>query len=195
MINVYKLCKTEQSAARQRQLEEGLMSVMLTKRYDEISVSELCDDLAIPRKSFYRYFSSKDGALHALIDHTLMGFEGYTGTRRGTGRTLYGELEGFFQFWAQHKTLLDALQRSGMSGILIERAISHALSETAMPVRFLPMDSKEMQKQITMFGVCGLMSMVVTWHHEGFPQSVSQMARIATHLLEQPLFPNANTFL
>lgn len=193
---MYKLCKTEQSAARQRQLEEGLMSVMLTKRYDEISVSDLCDALEIPRKSFYRYFSSKDGALHALIDHTLMGFEGFTiPYRRGAARTLHGELEGFFQFWIQHKPLLDALDRSGMSGILIERAISHALSETVMPARFLPKDSKEVQKQVTMFGVCGLMSMVLTWHHEGYSRSASQMAGIASRLLEQPLFPNADSFL
>lgn len=193
---MYKLCKTEQSAARQRQLEEGLLSAMLTKRYDEISVSDLCDVLQIPRKSFYRYFSSKDGALHALIDHTLMGFEGFTlPYRRGAGRTIHGELEGFFQFWVHHKDLLDALARSGMSGVLIERAISHALSETVMPSRFLPKDSKEMKKQITMFGVCGLMSMVLTWHHDGYPQTASQMARIAARLLEQPLFPNADSYL
>ncbi len=192
---MYKLCKTEQSAARQRQLEEGLLKVMTVKRYDEISVSDLCDFLQIPRKSFYRYFSSKDGALHALIDHTLMGFEGFTVPyRRDNRRTLNGELEGFFQFWIQHKTLLDALARSGMSGVLIERSISHALSETVMPARFLPRDSKEMQKQITMFGVCGLMSMVLTWHHDGYPQSAADMARMAARLLEQPLFPNANTF-
>lgn len=193
---MYKLCKTEQSAARQRQLEEGLMSVMLTKRYEDISVSELCDTLVIPRKSFYRYFSSKDGALHALIDHTLIGFEGLTFSyRRSSGRTLHGELEGFFQFWLQNKPLLDALARSGMSGVLIERSISHALSEAVMPTRFLPKDSKEMQKQITTFCVCGLMSMVLTWHHDGYSQSASQMAEIASRLLEQPLFPNANSFL
>lgn len=193
---MYKLCKTEQSAARQRALEEGLLSVMLTKRYDEISVSELCDELAIPRKSFYRYFSSKDGALHALIDHTLIGFEGYTSPyRRAGGRTLQAELEDFFCFWVQHKALLDALQRSGMSGVLIERSISHALSETVMPARFLPKDSREMQKQITMFAVCGLMSMVLTWHHDRYPQTASQMARIAARLLEQPLFPNVDSLL
>ncbi len=192
---MYKLCKTEQSAARQRQLEDGLLKVMLSRRYDEISVSDLCDCLEIPRKSFYRYFSSKDGALHALIDHTLMGFEGFTVPyRRGVRRTLNGELEGFFQFWVEHKTLLDALARSGMSGVLIERSISHALSETVMPSRFLPKDSKEMQKQVTMFGVCGLMSMVITWHHEGYPRSAGEMARIAARLLEQPLFPNADSF-
>lgn len=193
---MYKLCKTEQSAARQRQLEEGLLSEMLIKRYDEISVSDLCDAMKIPRKSFYRYFSSKDGALHALIDHTLIGFDAFTSSdRRSAVRTMQSELKGFFKFWMEHKDLLDALLKSRMSGVLIERAIAHALSEAVMPKRFLPKESIEMQKQITMFCVCGLMSMVLTWHHEGYPQSVSDMAQIAVRLLEQPLFPNVNNLL
>ena len=72
---MYKLCKTEQSAARQRQLEQGLLQAMQTQRYEDISISDLCDRMGIPRKSFYRYFSGKEGALAALIDHTLMEFE------------------------------------------------------------------------------------------------------------------------
>lgn len=192
---MYKLCKTEQSAARQNALEQGLLQCMLLKHYDEISVSDLCDTMEVPRKSFYRYFSGKDGALHALIDHTLMGFEGFTlPYRRGENRTLMSELEGFFEFWVVHKPLLDALARSSMSGILIERAITHALSETVMPKRFLPRDTKDMQKHITMFGVCGLMSMVLTWHHEGYVQSPQEMARVAARLLGQPLFPDADDY-
>ena len=74
---MYKLCKTEQSATRQKMLELGLLNCMLTRHYEEISVSDLCTAMDIPRKSFYRYFSGKDGALHALIDHTLMGYEGF----------------------------------------------------------------------------------------------------------------------
>ena len=80
---MYKLCKTEQSAQRQRQLEEGLLAAMKTKRYEEITISDLCEQMDIPRKSFYRYFSSKDGALHALIDHTLLDFEQHTGILSG----------------------------------------------------------------------------------------------------------------
>lgn len=38
------------------------------------TIMELCSWLDIPRKAFYRYFSSKEGALYALIDHTLMDF-------------------------------------------------------------------------------------------------------------------------
>ena len=193
---MYKLCKTEQSANRQRQLEEGLLKIMLTRHFEEVSVSELCDQLQIPRKSFYRYFSSKDGALHGLIDHTLMQYESFTLPRQlSSGRTLCNELETFFQFWVEHKPLLDALAKSSLSGVLIERAITHALSDTVMPRRFLPQDTVEMQKQITMFGVCGLMSMVLTWHHGGYTQTASQLARVATRLLGQPLFPNAESYL
>ena len=193
---MYKLCKTEQSALRQRQLEEGLMQVMSTTRYEDISVSDLCQQLGVPRKTFYRYFDSKDGALHALMDHTLMQYEGFNVVYlTGENRTLQRELEQFFEFWVQHKDLLDALAKSGISGMLIERAISHALSETVMPRRFLPKDNPEMQKHITMFGVCGLMSMVLTWHHDGYPQTTGEMARVAARLIGQPLFPNTELYL
>ena len=192
---MYKLCKTEQSAQRQRQLEDGLLQMMSLKRYEEISVSELCEYMQVPRKSFYRYFSSKDGALYALLDHTLMGYEGFTGAyRQGVARSLQKDLERFFLFWVRHKDLLDALQRSGMSGILIERSITHALSEMVIPKRFLPQDSEETVRHVTMFCVCGLMSMVLSWHHEGYRQTAEKMASIACRLLDKPLFPSAESF-
>lgn len=193
---MYKICKTEQSATRQRELEEGLLAAMSSRHYEEISVSDLCNHCGIPRKSFYRYFSSKDGALRALVDHTLLQFEGFTPDgQREEARTLHGDLERFFKFWIYNKPLLDALERSGLSGVLIERCITHALSETVMPKRFLPQDTPEIQRQITMFGVCGLMSMVLIWHHEGYPQSVSKMADIASRLIGQPLFPDVEKFM
>lgn len=193
---MYKLCKTEQSASRQRALEAGLLEAMGTHRYEEISISDLCDAMAVPRKSFYRYFSSKDGALHALLDHTLMEYESYTPSHHaGEPRTLHRDLERFFLFWVKNKRLLDALARSDMSGVLIERAIAHALSETVMPKRFLPQDTKEVQKQITTFGVCGLMSMVLTWHREGYAKDAGEMAEIAARLLGKPLFPGAEQFI
>ena len=192
---MYKLCKTEQSAQRQHQLEAGLLRIMSGKRYEEISVSELCDHMQIPRKSFYRYFSSKDGALYALLDHTLMEYEGFSGPyQEGEARSLQKDLERFFLFWIRYKPLLDALERSGMSGILIERSINHALSASVMPKRFLPQDTEEIRRHVTMFGVCGLMSMVLTWHHDGYPQSAEKMAAIACRLLDRPLFPGVENF-
>lgn len=186
---MYKKCATEASAARQRQLEQGLLTAMGARCYDEITVSDLCSELGIPRKSFYRYFSGKEGALHALIDHTLLEFQvryipGMIAQRQSF---TYG-IACFFRFWQQKKELLDALSRSGLSGVLIERVISYAVEETFRSDRFLLPEHRHMRTEEIMFGICGLMSMVVRWHHDGYAMDVDSMANLATKLLTQPLF-------
>ena len=186
---MYKLCKTEQSALRQRELEQGLLSAMCAHRYEEISVSDLCDQLNIPRKSFYRYFSSKDGALHALIDHTLLEYEGYFPEYgKGDQRSYHRDLERFFRYWKDKHLLLDALDRSGLSGVLVLRAVDHAQSDLGVPLRFLAHSERNVRQHATVFGVCGLMSMVMNWHKTGFNLSASEMAAIAVQLVTKPIF-------
>lgn len=193
---MYKLCKTDQSARRQRELELGLMEMMKTQRFEDISISELCTGLQVPRKTFYRYFDSKDGCLFGLIDHTLLSYEGFNYAYLASGkRTLQRELEQFFLFWHENKDLLDVLRASGLSGMLIERAISFALTDTVMPRRFLPDDPEIMKKHVTMFGVCGLLSMVLSWHDGGFSESATELSAIATRLLGKPLFPGTELLL
>ena len=186
---MYKFCKTEQSFQRQRELEQGLLAMMAHQRFEEISVSDLCDRMGIPRKSFYRYFSSKDGALFALLDHTIMEFYD-TGSIEGLrGGTPSGDLERFFQFWKSHRKLIDAMQRSNLSGMLVERAVNLAKQEQLMPgyVR----DWEDTLKDVAMsFAVCGLMSMVLQWHYEGYKIPTEQMAKAAVTMLSRPLIPS-----
>lgn len=187
---MYKLCKTEQSARRQTEIEEGLLEMMQLHRYEEISVSDLCQKLGIPRKSFYRYFGSKEDALYGLVDHRLMGYETqYSGipTSEKTGITL--DLNWFFEFWLRQKDLLDALERSGISGILVERAIQN--SRRAEIFEFAPSDySRAEMEMATDFIVCGIMTTVLQWHHDGYRQSPREMAETAYKMLSHPLVPD-----
>ena len=183
---MYKYCKTEQSVQRQRELEKGLLDMM---KFEEISVSDLCDRLNIPRKSFYRYFSSKEGALHALLDHTLLEFYD-TGSIEGLrGGTPMGDLERFFYFWKKRRNLIDAMLRSNLSGMLVERAVSLIKQEKLMPgyVR----EWEAMMQNIAMsFVVCGLMSMVIQWHSDDYRIPAEKMAQTAVTMLSRPLIPN-----
>ena len=183
---MYKCCKTEQSAARQRMLEEGLLQAMCTQRYEDISVSDLCDQLNVPRKSFYRYFSNKDGALIALLDHTLLEFTELSVNSSGHVMGAVEKLERFFVFWHERKELLTALQRSRLSGLLVERATYHALHERILPLYLADQDIDSQQMSMT-FAVCGLLSMVLTWHNENYKESPQKMAQIATAMLTKPL--------
>lgn len=184
---MYKLCKTEQSAARQRELENGLLTAMESHGYEEITISDLCDQMRIPRKSFYRYFSSKDGALHALLDHTLLEFDQLSDMWDGANPVkIRTELEKFFAYWLQQKRLLDALERSGLSGLLVQRANTRAMEESASAA---PFGSRDLKGHAVTFTTTGLMSMVIEWHHSGYRQSVQDMAQLAAVLLTRPLVP------
>lgn len=183
---MYKKCTTEASAARQRQLEQGLLSVMTRRRYEEITVSSLCQELMIPRKAFYRYFSGKEGALHALIDHTILEFE-MTGIPEKEV-SFREEIGSFLRFWQNQKPLMDALYRSGISGVLIERFIRYSVVDAADTIWYLMPELKKWKPQVSTFAACGLMSMVVQWHHEGYAVDVETMAELCTKLLTKPLF-------
>lgn len=183
---MYKICRTEQSSQRQRMIEKGLLELMTVYPYEDISISDLCSHLQIPRRVFYRYFSGKDGALYALIDHMMMDFQLTEFLPVSTNTTAPGDLSRYFYFWYQNKPLLDALSRSGLNGVLVERATTFALRERMMPRYMLSWDSQVQQLAMS-FAISGLMSMVLRWHQQGFLQSPEEMCRIATGLLTNPL--------
>lgn len=186
---MYKVCQTEQSSKRQRSIENGLLQLMLKQQYEDISISDLCEHLQIPRKTFYRYFSSKDGALYALLDHTMMDFQLAEHHSPQLTAGALGQLDRFFTFWYERRQLLNALQRSSLSGILVDRATSFALSEKMMPRYMLSWDV-DYQSIAMSFAICGLMSMVIRWHHQQFLQTPQEMTRIATQMLTRPLLPS-----
>ena len=183
---MYKICQSEQSTRRQRELEQGLLQMMLHKNYEDISVSDLCEHMGIPRKSFYRYFSGKDGALYSLIDHTLADFFQMPLPPEKTRGSAVGDLDLFFAFWYENKAFLDALHRSSLSGILVERANSFALQEGHLPKK-LKSTPAQLQGIALSFAVCGLMAMTLNWHRLGFPITADEMTRLAINMLTTPL--------
>ena len=184
---MYKLCKTEQSAARQRRMELGLLEAMESRYYEEISVSDLCQQMGISRKSFYRYFSGKEGALHALIDHTFTEYDRNSSWLLFEEHSIQMELEALFRFWKEQKKLMDALQRSGLSSLLMERAIRIGLDVAGMRENRERMYLLTAGAYTAVFASCGLMSMIVQWHHSGYALSVGQMASVAAGILTGPL--------
>ena len=183
---MYKICQSAQSAKRQRELEKGLLQLLLRRSYEDISVSEICQHMCIPRKSFYRYFSSKDGALYALIDHTLAQFFEMPTPQHKTRGTAVGDLDLFFVFWHNNQDFLEALLRNSLGGILVERATSFALREGLLPQKFKS-NSQAVQEMSLTFAVSGLLSMTIHWHLGGYPLSPSEMTRLAVNMLTTPL--------
>ena len=191
---MYKLCKTEQSAKRQKLLEKGLLEAMHSQCYEDISVSDLCQKMGISRKSFYRYFSGKEGALEALLEHTLMEF----GTFCMSGEesiTPEKYLENFFVFWRGKEIFLEALEKSKLTAVLVRKTLDFAVHESSVSGRFLPGEVLFMKEQAIRFYICGIMSMALAWHRCGYQQSPQQMANVALRLVTRPLISDEHMVL
>ncbi len=182
---MYKICKSEQSAQRQRELENGLLEVMQAHDYDDISVSDLCDHLQIPRKSFYRYFANKDGAFYALLDHTLEACNHSIDSHI----TVDGALTQYFSFWLSQRRLLDALEKSNLSVKLLERSYEFSMKESGFVERLMRRFPGIDKSYVIMFLSTGLLSIVLLWHKDGCQQAPQVMSRTVTMLMSEPIFP------
>ena len=186
---MYKLCKTEQSAKRQREIEAALFELIKKRSYEDVTVTELCDELGMPRKTFYRYFDCKDDALFALIEHTLAEYMSFHAPSSSASRTLKRELERFFTFWYEKREFLDVFSKNRMIGRIVECSIRFPVSEATNISRFLPDEDDVTRKRIFEFTICGLIFLVIEWYKNDFRTSIEDMAKLSCRMISQPLFP------
>ena len=164
---------------------------MMKKSYNDITITELCEKLSIPRKTFYRYFDSKDDTLYALIEHTMAEYQSFPASPNQEGlRTLTGEIENYYKFWICHKPLLDVLSKNNMLEKILEVSIGFPVKDMISLQKFLPDDSEWAREKIFKFAVCGLCFQMIDWYKSGFRTSISDMAKISCRTLSKPLFPN-----
>lgn len=176
---MYKTCHTEESSRRQRELEAGLLKAMKKLPYEKITLTELCSQLNIPRKSFYRYFPTKEDCLLALIDHTLadcneIALKGWD----GSGSLDKAAQLRFFNFWKEHNDFLDIICDNDLRYLLLERttAIVDRMKENMEQESFA-------QDQVEYFIAHGMMTAMLRWHHFGFQSSPEEMAKVFGSLL------------
>ena len=190
---MYKICKTEQSAERQRQIESLLYALMEQKRFEDITVTEICEQMSMPRKAFYRYFDTKEDALFALLDHTMSEYAGFTVDKsREKHRSLTSEIEEYFKFWFNRRGLLDVLNRSGMLSTLVERTANFPVDDIIPWQKFLNKEDLTIKNYIFRFTFSGLVYTMINWYKSGFRESTRQIAKITCRMFREPLFPGIN---
>ena len=180
---MYKHCATEESARRQRQLEQCLQELMLTESYPQITISQICDRAGISRKSFYRYFTSKEGCLYALLDHAIFDGAAYYLPDHLVSSSMNLLYERFFMYWKEKASLLDALDKNTMGQLLTERMLTHIIQEEH-EFRYLFRDLAHESSERSLFYICGIAGLVLHWHKTGFTKSTAHMANILSDMID-----------
>ena len=177
---MYRKCATERSVQNQRRLEDAFLELMLKMPYEEITVTQVCEEAEISRRIFYHLFGNKRDVLYGLIDHRILDMEGY--------RTdLSDQALRFFLFWQDQKKLLDALRKNQLWSFLLEQMRGSILQEGYDVWRWLQAEDLENRQDILVFNLSGIMGLVFRWHDSGFEKSPEQMAVLIGNLMNHPL--------
>ena len=183
--------KTRPAAQRQAQLENALLVLMRSKGYAQTTVTDICREADIPRRTFYHYFDSKEAVLRAVVESMLnecflevmLEFDrGYEIMKESLIRN--------FRYWqGEAREKLDLLLDNGLSGEMMQCALRWLESEhLGLPHRSGVSD-KELEL-ITMVGTSGFFTLLMYWRRNNYRETPEKMADFAMRVLSEPLFPH-----
>lgn len=174
-----KICTTEKTARRQEWMENGLLTLMEEKRFEEITVTDLCRYLNLSRRSFYRYFRDLEDVLDSALSHVFQNMAVPEGLPE------MGDLQKNYEFWMAHRPVLDALHHSGMLDKLYE--FTFRFTSFADISKYLEEEDRSLWRETGQFAVSGSVSLVIFWYQNGFQKTPEEMARITYRLLFSPI--------
>ena len=180
---MYRNCVTEISVQHQKQVEEALLELMQKLPYEDITVTQLCQTAKLSRRVFYHLFNNKAGALHALLDHTILNMESWHPEIRDDALR-------FFLYWKSQVPLLDALRDNQMTGLLLERMLESVINESYDLRSWLKRNGWSREKDIIIFHLSGIMGLVFRWYYSGFQESPEEMAALIRKIMTVPLARN-----
>ena len=185
------LPQTQAALKRRSLLEEALLALMRTRGYAQTTVTDICREADIPRRTFYHYFDSKEAVLRAVVESMLnecfweviLEFDrGYEAMKESLVRN--------FRYWqGEAREKLDLLLDNGLSGEMMQCALRWLESEhLGLPHR--PGVSDKELELITMVGCSGFFTLLMYWRRNDYRESPEEMADFSMQVLSEPLFPH-----
>lgn len=184
-----KLCQTEFANQRKELLENSLLNLLDSKRYQDITVKDICQEADIPRRTFYHYFDSKDDILDSFVENTMLNcyldviFDLHQGDSH-----IRNSFVHIFRFWqGDNRKRLDALMKNGLESRLMSHALNWVRAEHVGILGTDDLDPKLVEIGL-MVGVTDFFSLLFYWSRNGYQESPEQMAEYAIWVLPQAFY-------
>lgn len=101
-------------------LEEALFDLLATKKsLQNISIAELSEHAQIARRTFYRYYHSKEQVLTNYLDRLILDYISKLQTEKLDDFEDLVNL--FFQYWSQYTEPLKILQDARLQALVLQR--------------------------------------------------------------------------
>lgn len=185
---MYKNCKTPESVQRQLHIINCMFEMLKTQRFRTLTISSLRKKAGIPRKSFYRYFDSKEDVWDAAVDFLILKLgEDIFLSPEADPKDIEKNVEKLFLFFFEHQGLQASLVESNLNGSLIQQLIAKTYASVSRKRIPFPGESNHTFRITYYFTSCSLLILVIDWCQRGCPETPREMTRTVMHLFTKPL--------
>lgn len=182
----------------QKWMVEALLSLIQKKPYEQITISELCREAKLDRRTFYRNFRDKNDVLRLYFSDLKE--EYLLALREMREHTFRSLAEVYFSFWACHLDFFKTAQRDQTLNAVLLQTLNtfvpavYAGAEGSLPI--------ELRYRVA-FVTGGFHNVLIQWISTGFRSTPDEMAEIVAEMFRETIsywpdlddsnFPQAGT--
>ena len=174
---------------RQRQIEDCLYENLQHRPYTSVSISDLCHQLGLSRKSFYNYYPDKEACFRAIINRKIQACMLHL-TNIPAGRNSNGDvIAAFLSFCREEKTFFDIITRNNLVTSLLDQCIRYFRDEDRVVVELLNTNLLKNDAYVLSCYISVNVTFVLQWYLENFSTPLEEMICKYQRLLYEPLLP------
>lgn len=177
---------TSTAYRRQKQIEDCLYHNLLQRPYTSVSISDLCHQMEISRKSFYNYYPDKDSCFRSLINRKLRQcILKLTSVSEGSCREEI--IIAFLDFWKEQRNLLDIIVRNNLLYMVIDQCILFLRNEDRSILELLNTPQLQNDEYVLSVFVTANITLILHWYLKGFDVPSEEMVPKYLRIIYAPL--------
>ncbi|MFA9377259.1 MAG: TetR/AcrR family transcriptional regulator [Lachnotalea sp.] len=160
----------------------SLIRLLETKSFSEITITQICQEAQLVRKTFYRNFETKEDILHYILDQL---FESFRSTFQIESLVPSEIFTHYYEYWEKEKQLLTYLHRDDLFYLLTKKYIEYADS-IRMYLLFVKGDSTlqtGLEPYVIHFIAGGMVTILEHWLENDFNEAILTLTQLTERLL------------
>ena len=159
-------------------LTKGLFLYLETDPLSNITVSQICAQAGLTRRTFYRNCSRKEDLIFYACDRLIDQLLNTVDFESENAPALY---RNFFAFWREHRRFLDCIVRCDFYGYFVKRFIAVCDQKMRFPMQERAFEGQEhpdvLRRFCNSFLLGGMSRMLYAWAEEGFITTPDEITR------------------
>ena len=174
-----------------RWIIEALLELLKHKDYHDITVSQIVDKAKLGRRTFYRYFKTKDEVIGYLVNLLLKDFANTI--LKNHAVTQESILKSYFEFWEPHIELLSLLNKAHLL-YFIEENLPVLIYQVALDVGHMPETVAKDTNRLLMYyeqykyeftiKLLGIWKATILWCSENPRRTPTEMSKLINNILK-----------